>query len=273
MLRRTILWALVLPLVTAFFSSPVIGDTIRLRDGKVINGTFLDTGICGVGVYVRPKHNYSVTRCAYEGSRGGIRLDFIDGRWLDLADALNDFDVGLSLKYCLEFNKGLFGIKDDIPQVGNGQTESFRSLLNTLMKNNVIRRYRKAANTKVIWFYMRFARIVDENGSEQYLPINNIADVQQGVLNIIPLVEFLKKKERELDIQEATIGVSLATIKRDKLLAIMFLPNTPDGPDWNLNYTNARNSAIGQTLLRSILYHSSDIIWRRRYLDILHYAR
>jgi hypothetical protein len=273
MLRKLHVWILLLPLVTGLVASPAIGDTIRLRDGMLINGTFLDTGICGVGVHVRPGHNYSVTRCVYEGSRGGIRLDFIDGRWLDLADALNDFDMGLSLKYCLEFNKGLFDIKVNIPKVGNGQTESFRSLLNTLMKNNVIHRYRKAANTKVIWFYMRFARIVDDKGREQYLPLNNVADVKRGFVRIIPQSEFLKKKERELDIQEATIGISLATIKRDKLLAIMFLPNTPDGPDWNLNYANARNTAIGQTLLRSILWHSTDIVWRRRYLDILHYAR
>ena len=120
---------------------------------------------------------------------------------------------------------------------------------------------------------MRFARIVDDKGREQYLPLNNVADVKRGFVRIIPQSEFLKKKERELDIQEATIGISLATIKRDKLLAIMFLPNTPDGPDWNLNYANARNTAIGQTLLRSILWHSTDIVWRRRYLDILHYAR
>ena len=273
MVKRFVVLSFVLQFITGMSSSHLLADTIVLRDGEVISGEFLDTGICGVGVYVRPGFKYSVTRCVYEGNKGGISLDFIDGRWLDLDEALGDFDVRSSLKYCLEFNKELFGVSDNVPDFGEHQNSSFRSYLNTLMKSKVIKSYRKNVNNTAIWFYMRFVHIVDDEGIEQYIPLKNVAEIKDGFEKIIPLKEFLEKKKEDINIQATAIGVSLEAIKKETIFAIMFLPATPDGPDWNLNYTNRRNTLIARTLLKSFWFHSNEIKWRRRYLAILNYAR
>ena len=61
---------------------------ITLRGGRIIPGTMIDTGTLGLAIKILPRGEFAVTRCKYEGSVAGIKVNFIDGGWVAIDTAM-----------------------------------------------------------------------------------------------------------------------------------------------------------------------------------------
>ena len=266
--------ALLLILV-GFSPAQIMGDTIKLTSGFEFEGTLHETGVCGVGIRVLSNRRYYVTRCSYTGSEAGIRLTFIDSCWFNLADALNKPDLGLSLQYCLAYTGKNLRLGVEVPsEIGSSQDDSFRRYLNELVAKQ-LSKHMRASKTDIFWFYMRYARIIDENQVEQYVPIGMISKITNNGGNEMNATSlFLYEQEEKTDEQLDYGGADLQRIQKGTLQAIAFLPQTADGPQWSdLQYLNGNDKARVQLLQRKVAWNTTKLIWRRRYLDILHYAR
>ena len=264
--------ALLLILV-GFSPAQIMGDTVTLASGSQFNGTFYDTGVCGLGIRVLPRREYAVTRCSYTANLAGIRLNFIDGAWFKLPDALSDIDLALSLQYCLAYNNKQLNLELKVPaKIGTMEEDNYRRYLNLLIQKK-LSKYMLQNNNKIFWFYMRYARFIDADGEIQYVPIGIIDKIQRNGIEISAMSLFLEEQDRTTNLQALAIGAEFQNIQRAKLQMIMFLPQTADGPDWNLQFASGQVIARAQALQRNIVWDTTKVIWRRRYLDILHYAR
>jgi hypothetical protein len=266
--------ALLLILV-GFSPAQIMGDTIKLTSGLEFEGTFREAGVCGLGIRVLSNRRYHVTRCSYTGSEAGIRLNFIDSYWFNLTDALNKPDLGLSLQYCLAFTGKNLNLEVEVPsEIGSSQDDNFRRYLTELVAKQLSKRMR-ASKTDIFWFYMRYARIIDGDQVERYVPIgviDKITKTDGTEISALPL--FLDEQEEKTDEQFGFGGADLQRIQKNTLKAIGLLPQTADGPEWSaLQYLNKNDKAKVQLLQRKVEWNTTKLIWRRRYLDILDYAR
>ena len=267
--------ALLLILV-GFSPAQIMGDTIKLTSGVEFKGTLHDTGVCGLGIRVLSNRRYYVTRCSYSGNEAGIRLTFIDSCWFNLADALNKPDLGLSLQYCLKYTGKNLRLGVEVPsEIGSSQADSFRRYLNELVAKQLSKQMRDT-KTNIFWFYMRYAKIIEDgkNKTVRYVPIGMIDKITKDGVEIEPTSIFLREQEKKTELQELAGGRDLQSIQKSTLKAIRFLPQTADGPQWSdLQYLNGNDKAKVQLLQRKVAWDTTKLIWRRRYLDILHYAR
>jgi hypothetical protein len=266
--------ALLLILV-GFSPAQIMGDTIKLTSGFEFEGTFHETGVCGLGIRVLSNRRYYVTRCSYTGSEAGIRLNFIDSCWFNLTDALTKPDLGLSLQYCLAFTGKNLSLGVEVPsEVGSSQDDNFRRYLTELVAKK-LSKHMRASNTDIFWFYMRYARIIDKDQVERYVPIGVIDKITSNGGNEISATSlFLDEQEEKTDEQFGFGGADLQRIQKGTLKAIALLPQTADGPQWSdLQYLSKNDKARVQLLQRKVEWNTTKLIWRRRYLDILHYAR
>jgi hypothetical protein len=102
--------------------------------------------------------------------------------------------------------------------------------------------------------------------------IDKITKTDGTEISALPL--FLDEQEEKTDEQFGFGGADLQRIQKNTLKAIGLLPQTADGPEWSaLQYLNKNDKAKVQLLQRKVEWNTTKLIWRRRYLDILDYAR
>ena len=243
-----------------------------MRNGQLLHGEFSHVGVAGLGVLIMPRGEFAITRCAYKGSRGGVRISFVDGGWHKLEDFMEEVDGGTCLKYVLEYNAETFGIEpgekhDDVAL-------HYKSALSDYMSQpTVIRNFRRM-RTNIIWFYMRYVCLVDNAGRERYYPLALVDKVpnEHGVFTSAHSV-FNRFKEYEIDQQEKLVGKKFKEIIEDRCQAIAMLPATAFGPEFALQFVSGSTQAIARIRLENSWRNYYDINWRQRYMTILDFAR
>ena len=81
--------------LTAFIINSEANGGIQMRNGQLLHGEFSHVGVAGLGVLIMPRGEFAITRCAYKGSRGGVRISFVDGGWHKLEDFMEEVDLSL----------------------------------------------------------------------------------------------------------------------------------------------------------------------------------
>lgn len=246
---------------------------ITRNDGANIPGIAIETGALGLAVRILPRGNFAVTRCAYDGDLFGVRVDYLDGRWVHFDDVLEREDLALSLKHCMEFNKKEIGLD---PQAGGGNNiiNHYKSTLSDYIKQpSVFRLYRKH-NTDVLWFYMRYLHIESEAGKDLYYPLALIKSYENKFdEEVSARLAFEEEKEKAEEIQHAAMNMNNQQNEWDTEMVIRVLPTTAFGPDFNLKFTGGTARALAQYKFRIISQRLLENFWRDKYLHILRYAR
>ena len=264
----------ILSILLTLVSSNPSQAGITLRGGRIIPGTVIDTGTLGLAIKILPRGEFAVTRCKYEGSVAGIKVNFIDGGWVNIDTAMEIEDLAYCVKHCLEFNANRLGLKQVAIANNDDITKHYKSTLSNYIADPATNRAYRRAQTDTLWFYMRHAHLEDRNGAAHHYPLVYIDKFTNELgLNVSAAYEFSRHKKEETSQQQWIMRQNMQEIKIDTEIAIHMLPTTAFGPHFSLQYAGGSARAIAQLRLQNVQRLMRDNFWRNRYLAILNYAR